>query len=145
LMQISNVLLGFGMGLLGTAVMLLPEIFAWHKWGIRGVLEWHECQKMVDRLHRCKSLKAALVLHFVNGGLIGIPFLFLVSFVTFLPKPILGFAYGVVVWLLTLAPVHRLITGIPLLRHPQGWQPIVVSLLGHVAFGLTLSLFAYVM
>ena len=142
-MQISDVPLGFGAGLLGTAAMLLPEILAWRTWGIQGVLEWHETQKLVARLTRNPSLKTALALHFVNGGIIGIPFLFLTPYVTFLSKPVFGIAYGVAVWLLTLAPVHRLITGIPLLSHPQGWRPILVSLLGHVAFGLTLGLFAY--
>jgi hypothetical protein len=63
-------------GFVSTAVMTILEIPFWKRWGLTGILEWHENQILT-----CKFFKLAsntihfwgiFLLHFVNGSLGGV-------------------------------------------------------------------------
>ena len=87
----SYALIGLVGGFKSITVMTLTEIPSWKRWGLHGVLEWHENQILSNRLLRHFSnysgrkekvtnihFKGIFFLHFLNGTLAGIayPFLF---------------------------------------------------------------------
>jgi hypothetical protein len=81
-----------------------------------------------------------------NGILAGIAFPYIVySVVSSLGVPdivpiyLLGVLYGSVLWLLTLAPIHKPITGFSLWNHPLGHLPALVSFGGHLIYGIFLG------
>jgi hypothetical protein len=80
-------------------------------------------------------------LHFVNGGLGGLGFYFLLNLVPFLSTMIfyVGMLYGLVLWVLTLLPIHKPITGTDPFKHPLGLGPAVTSIIGHLLYGSILS------
>ena len=55
----------------------------------------------------------------------------------------LGLVYGLLVWIVTLAPIHKPITGLSIIHHPLGYFPTLISIGGHVLYGLTLGLVTY--
>lgn len=65
-------------GLVATIVMTLFEIPIWKRFGLRGVLEWHENQVLSIRFFRLSEsrlhVKGIFFLHFLNGALGGIGF-----------------------------------------------------------------------
>ncbi|MGB7953698.1 MAG: phosphosulfolactate synthase [Candidatus Nitrosopolaris sp.] len=50
-----------------------------------------------------------------------------------------GLAYGVVLWILTLVPIHKPITGFSPWNHPLGHLPALASLSGHILYGIVLG------
>jgi len=141
-------LIGLVGGLLSTAIMTLTEIPSWKRWGLYGVFEWHENQILSYRLLRLSDIKeihfgGIFFLHFLNGTLAGIGFPFIVSLFIFLDIIIsiflLGLLYGFVLWILTLVPIHRPITGFSPWNHPLGHLPALASLGGHIMYGLVLA------
>jgi hypothetical protein len=140
--------MSLGAGLISTGVMTIIEIPFWKKWGITGILEWHENQILSSKYFRFShpdSFLGILSLHFLNGsiggfglllGLILIPYLINIHFL------ILGSIYGVFLWVFTLIPIHKSITEINPFRHPLGIGPVIVSFIGHIFYGIMLiSLF----
>jgi hypothetical protein len=142
--------------------MTLTEIPSWKRWGLRGVFEWHENQVLTDLLLRRISnrssrekkkdgtvhFKGIFLLHFLNGIIAGIayPFLAYADLLTFkvsdfVPTYLLGMLYGLALWLLTLLPIHKPITGFSPWNHPFGRFPAVASLAGHIAYGIVLGIF----
>ena len=130
--------------IISTAVMTLTEILSWRRWGLHGVFEWHENQVLSSRLLRIFSyltrnedknktpihFKGIFFLHFLNDILAGIAFPYIVYIVVsslgvpnIVPIYLLGVLYGSVLWLLTLAPIHKPITGFSLWNHPLGHLP----------------------
>src|ERR671915_184881 len=88
------------------------------------------------------------LLHFLNGTLAGIayPFLFysVFSYLRISDSALIsmiGILYGIVLWLLTLIPIHKPITGFSPWNHPLGRLPALASLGGHVVYGIVLGLF----
>jgi hypothetical protein len=136
---------GLSIGLVATLLMTLFEIPFWKKWGLKGVLEWHENQILYSKLTNNKEERlnsfGIFLLHFINGALGGLAFyLLLYIFPIFVSSIYLvGIIYGLVLWLLTLLPIHKPITGIDPFNHPQGVGPLVVSFVGHLIFGTILS------
>lgn len=136
---------GLSVGLVATLLMTLFEIPFWKKWGLKGVLEWHENQILYAKLTNNKEERlnsfGIFLLHFINGALGGLAFyLLLYIFPIFVSSIYLaGIIYGLVLWLLTLLPIHKPITGIDPFHHPQGIGPLVVSFVGHLIFGTILS------
>jgi len=140
-------------GLVSTCIMTLYEIPFWRIWGIKGILEWHENQiltsKLLRNLSKTKSYTGIyagiLILHIINGTLAGIIFpfiyLFFISFFSqgFQLSTILGIIFGVLLWLLTLLPIHKPITGLPVWNHPLGKGPAIASFCGHALYGFTLG------
>lgn len=127
----SYALIGLVGGFISTIVMTLTEIPSWKRWGLHGVFEWHENQILSNRLLRHFSnysgrkekkttihFKGIFLLHFLNGTLAGIayPFLFysVFSYLRISDSAsiyMIGILYGIVLWLLTLVPIHKPITG----------------------------------
>ncbi|HEY9386712.1 MAG TPA: hypothetical protein VIP70_06710 [Nitrososphaeraceae archaeon] len=147
-MLLYSFLIGLVGGLLSTAIMTLTEIPSWKRWGLYGVFEWHENQILSYRLLRLSDIKeihfgGIFFLHFLNGTLAGIGFPFIVSLFIFLDIIIsiflLGLLYGFVLWILTLVPIHRPITGFSPWNHPLGHLPALASLGGHIMYGLVLA------
>lgn len=52
----------------------------------------------------------------------------------------LGAAFGLILWVLTLAPIHRPVTGVALTRHPLGWRPVALSIALHILYGVVVAL-----
>jgi hypothetical protein len=139
--------------------MTLTEIPSWRRWGLYGVFEWHENQILSNRLlgsfsyRVCKDenkttihFKGIFFLHFINGSLAGIAFPYLVYFVlaplgvpdiaqVYLP----GILYGSILWFITLAPIHKPITGLSLWNNPLGHLPALASFGGHLVYGIVLA------
>lgn len=136
-------------GLLGTLVMSAIEIIPWRKWGLPGVFEWHENQMLIVRFLRLENDETCLHylgifgLHLTNGILGGIGFYLAIEFIvylTILPIPLLAMLYSFFLWIVTLVPIHKPITGLNPWNHPLGHGPALASLAGHFAYGLVLSL-----
>jgi hypothetical protein len=137
-------------GILSTAIMTLIEIPSWKKWGLHGVFEWHENQEITKFLVGLPDSKhihfgGIFFLHFLNGILAGTAFPFIISLFPFSAMPIpislLGIVYGFILWILTLIPIHKPITGFSPWNHPLGHLPALASLSGHIAYGFVLGLF----
>ena len=112
-------------GLAATTAMTLIESPFWKRWKLIGVLEWHENQVLISKFCRLDvnelNFPGIFLLHFVNGGLGGLGLLLAIEFIPQLisiPILILGILYGFFLWILTLAPIHKPITGIHPWNHP---------------------------
>ena len=148
-MEWYGLMLGAIGGLLGTVFMSAIEIIPWRKWGLPGVFEWHENQMLIVRFLRLENDEACLHylgifgLHLTNGILGGIGFYFAIEFIdilTILPIPLSAVLYSFFLWIVTLVPIHKPITGLNPWNHPLGHGPALASLAGHFAYGLILSL-----
>jgi hypothetical protein len=95
--------------------------------------------------------KAIFFFHFINGILAGIAFPFIIAlfFRQFMDSGasllLLGTLYGFILWIVTLVPIHKPITGFSPLTHPLGYMPVFASLGGHIVYGLVLgfTIFAF--
>lgn len=143
------VFIGLFAGIVSTAIMTLTEIPSWKKWGLHGVFEWHENQAIIAYVFRLSDNKKIrfreiFFLHFLNGILAGIAFPFILSLFDFstsvTPISLLGILYGFILWILTLIPIHKPITGFSPWNHPLGHQPALASLGGHIVYGFILGL-----
>ncbi len=152
--DLSYSIIGLLGGIISTALMTLTEIPSWKKWGLRGVFEWHENQIITRRLFGLSDDKekkydihfsGIFFFHFLNGSLAGIAFPFIVTFlfsgivnsVTLLL--LLGVVYGFILWIITLVPIHKPLTGLSPWNHPLGHMPALASLGGHIVYGFVLS------
>jgi hypothetical protein len=74
----------------------------------------------------------------------GIAFPFVISLFDFsaivISLPLLGIVYGFILWILTLIPIHKPITGFSPWNHPLGHRPALASLGGHIVYGFILGL-----
>ena len=143
------VFIGLFAGIVSTAIMTLTEIPSWKKWGLHGVFEWHENQAIIAYVFRLSDNKKIhfreiFIVHFLNGILAGIAFLFILSLFDFstsvTPISLLGILYGFILWILTLIPIHKPITGFSPWNHPLGHRPALASFGGHVVYGFSLGL-----
>lgn len=131
-------------GLAATLAMTLFEIPIWKRFGLRGVLEWHENQVLSAKFFRLSEsdlhVKGIFLLHFVNGALGGIGFALALMVFSITTNTItLGIIYGVFLWIVTLVPIHKPITGITPWKHPDGMTPMIASLIGHILYGVVLG------
>lgn len=142
-------MLGAVGGLFGTLVMSAIEVIPWRKWGLHGVFEWHENQMLIVKFLKLKNDDACLHylgifgLHLTNGVLAGIGFYFAIEFIDFLallPLALLGMVYSFFLWIVTLVPIHKPITGLHPWNHPLGHGPALASLAGHFVYGIVMSL-----
>jgi hypothetical protein len=152
-------LIGLLGGIVSTVIMTLTEIPSWKRWGLPGVFEWHENQVITRRLFKLSNdndninFKGVFFFHFLNGTLAGIAFPFIIaSFFTTLVISstsllLLGLLYGFALWIITLVPIHKPITGLSPFNHPLGHMPALASLGGHIVYGLVLGfmmIFAFI-
>jgi len=146
-LDIVTIFLALLAGLVATLAMTILEIPAWKRFGLRGVLEWHENQVLSTKFFRLSEselhVKGIFFLHFVNGGLGGIGFALAPALFPFASSSLVPSAigYGLFLWLVTRIPIHKPITGITPWRHPDGIIPMIVSLAGHIAYGVVLGAF----
>ena len=145
--DLLSILLSFLAGLLSTGFMTLVEIPFFLKWKLTGILEWHENQVLTCKIFRLPDNKnyfwGIFLLHFLNGSLGGIGLLLTLALIPSLseiPLLIIGLLYGLFLWIVTLLPIHKPITGINPLNHPLGKRPIIISLFGHIIYGITLAI-----
>ena len=145
--DVYSILLGFVAGLFSTLLMTLTELPSWKRWGLHGVFEWHENQVIVTKVLKLASDKThftgRFALHFQNGGLGGIGFLIALWIFPGGVSHIFASAliYGFFLWIVTLIPIHKPITGLSPWKHPLGYLPIFASLVGHVVYAAVLGYF----
>jgi hypothetical protein len=127
--------------------MTILEIPFWKRWKLIGILEWHENQVLTCKIFRLSDTKnyfgGIFLLHFLNGGLGGIGLLLalvLIPYLQEIPMLIIGLLYAFFLWIITLVPIHKPITRINPWNHPLGKGPIIISLLGHAIYGITLAI-----
>ncbi|MEM1956514.1 MAG: hypothetical protein QXX49_07280 [Candidatus Caldarchaeum sp.] len=134
---------GFGAGLVSTALMTVVQYPFWRRWGTAGVLEWHENACIAARILRRKAeevLVHGFVFHFLNGGLAAMFYAIAVSSFSVLQTIdvwLRGVLFGVFLWLATLAPIHKPITGVSITSHPLGPRPAALSIALHLLYGLS--------
>jgi len=139
---------GLVSGIVATAIMTMTEIPSWRKWGLWGVFEWHENQILSTRFFRIAgnevNFKYIFFLHFLNGSIAGIAFSLILSILNI---PItqdytlaLSVLYGFILWIATLVPIHKPITGHSLWNHKLGHLPSIASFIGHLVHGLVLGI-----
>jgi hypothetical protein len=146
---------GISAGLISTTIMTMLEIPFLRIWGIQGILEFHENQILVSNLikkfkrteNNSTSYIGIFLLHIINGTLAALVFPFVYLFSTslffinkFSISIITGIIYGILLWVLTLLPIHKPITGLSVWNHPLGKGPLIISLCGHILYGLTLGI-----
>ncbi len=146
---------GFFSGIVATAVMTVSEIPSWKKWELRGLFEWHENQLLSIRLFRIPrnklNFKYIFFLHIVNGSLAGIAYPLIMSILDisiasdYVYVLILSLVYGFALWIVTLLPIHKPITGYPVWNHYLGHLPSIASLMGHLIYGLLLGIVLIIM
>lgn len=152
LLSLYSAIIGAIGGIISTSAMTLTEIPSWRRWGLYGVFEWHENQVITTRFLHFPDTKrkgeyhfeGIFFFHFLNGALAGIAFPYVISFLihsanVFLLS-LLGILYGIVLWILTLAPIHKPLTGFSPWNHPFGHLPALTSLSGHIVYGTVLGL-----
>ena len=141
------IFLAFVGGLFSTLLMTFVELPSWKRWGLHGVLEWHENQVITSKVFKLSSEKIHFIgifgLHFINGGLGGVGFLLALWLFPASVSQIFSSAliYGLFLWVVTLIPIHKSITGISPWSHPVGYLPALASLAGHVVYGAALGYF----
>lgn len=137
---------GLTAGLVATIVMSVIQLLFWRRWSTIGILEWHENQMIMSKLtgHKPEEvLAASFILHFANGGIAAIFYALFVKLVPILSQlnPLVaGGLFGVILWILTLAPIHKPLTGISISMHPLGRKPMVLSIILHVIYGIIVAL-----
>lgn len=158
-LSLTYLIIGLIGGIISTAVMTLTEIPSWRKWGLHGVFEWHENDVLTKKIFKLSDdnngkeihIKGIFFFHFLNGTLVGIAFPFIVA--TFFLSAIsdivslllIGMLYGFVVWIITLIPIHKPITGLSPWNHPLGHMPALASLGGHIVYGFVLGLTVFML
>jgi hypothetical protein len=156
-------IIGLVAGILSTATMTVIEIPTWRRWGINGVFEWHENYIITRRLRVYLHLsntkdmnvknhfKGILFFHFLNGSLAGVAFPYIILFlmpsfsITIMSNSLFGILYGILLWIATLVPIHKPITGFQPWDHPFGHLPAVASFIGHLVYGLVLGIFVFLL
>ena len=150
--ELSYLITGLLGGIISTALMTLTEIPTWKKWGLQGVFEWHENQIITSRLFSLSGekkgnihFKGIFFFHFLNGSLAGIAFPYIVTFFfssiinNAISLTLLGIVYGFILWIITLVPIHKPLTGLSPWNHPLGHIPALASLGGHIVYGLSIG------
>lgn len=152
-------LLGITSGVVSTTVMSIFEIIPWKRWGIEGVYEWHENQILVKKYFKdifsrkdTLNFKGIFLLHYINGILGSITYVFLIWYLieggmmgdSFSNLFTAGIVYAIFLWVVTLFPIHKPITGRDPLKHPLGYGPVFYSLTGHFIYAIVLSIWVWI-
>jgi hypothetical protein len=118
-------------GIVATTVMTISEIPSWKKWGLIGVFEWHENHLLSTKFFHIPqkkvNFKYIFYLHFLNGSLAGLAFPFVRPIINISNISesilILSILYGFLLWIVTLVPIHKPITGCSWWNHQLGHLP----------------------
>ena len=144
-LDLYSISLSLVFGIISTMTMTLIEIPFWKRWKLTGILEWHENQVLTSKIFKTPSDQIHFVgiffFHFLNGSFGGLGLLLALILIPSLKDldiiP-LGLLYGFFLWIITLVPIHKPITGINPWNHPLGKGPSILSLFGHFIYGVTL-------
>ncbi len=130
-------------GLVGTAAKLPIELAVRARYGLEGVLDWQRNQTVIARLdgHSVEaSALPGLATQFSHGLFRGMLFVLLLFF---LPaqvlSPLLGIAYGLLLWALIVAG-HRPLTHVAIRSLPHPAVALVVALTTYLVYGAVLAL-----
>lgn len=141
--SINEALIGFIAGYVATGIISMIQYPFWRRWGMLGILEWHENQCLISMLLKRspeRLVKEGFILHFLNGGLAALFYAIIVKSLSLTyDANLLGISFGLLLWILTLAPIHKPITGIAITKHPLGYRPTLLSLVAHVVYGLVVA------
>jgi hypothetical protein len=152
----TNIIYGIIAGLISTCLMTLFEIPFWKFWGINGIFEWHENQVLASKIKRklgkeensTVGYTEILALHIINGVIASTIFPFIYLFLNTMLftndyRISIGFGilYAIILWVITLLPIHKPITGLSVWSHPLGRGPLIVSFCGHIVYGISLGTF----
>lgn len=136
------ILVGLIAGIIGTALMSILQYPFYKRWGIIGILEWHENNCLMSMLlkkdYRLLT-KEGFILHFLNGIIAAIFYSYIFKLLPNIEQNVMGLMFGTLLWVVTLAPIHKPITGVSILKHPLGIKPILLSLTSHIVYGLTVA------
>lgn len=124
--------------------MATSEALAWKRWGIAAVLEWQENEALARRAlrRRDRLFPLAMGFHFLHGALAGLVFAFGLGWLRpDLPGAVAGGLFGFVLWLITLV-IHYPITGSRVTEGSLGAIPVLISLAGHLIYGVALGILA---
>ena len=92
---------------------------------------------------RVVQYREIFFLHFLNGTLGGLLFPFVITYFvnphSMMFVTLSGIVYGLLLWIITLVPIHKPITDLAVWNHPLGHFPALVSLGGHVVYGVVLG------
>jgi hypothetical protein len=145
---LSSVVIGLAGGIVATTAMTLMELPFWKLWRLHGVLEWHENQVLISKFLSLDEKKlhfsGIFGLHYLNGALGGVGLalaLYFMSGLNNIPLIAISIGYGFLLWILTLVPIHKPITGVHPWNHPLGRAPAIASLAGHLLYGVILGIF----
>lgn len=136
--------------ILGTTLMTLFEFPFYRRLGLTSILELHENQVLISKMKKRSTIPSktdvsgVLSLHYLNGFLAGLffPVFVLIVSPAKIPTPHFlweGILYAALLWLLTLIPIHKPITGLSPFDHPLGKAPSIISLTGHLIYALTIA------
>ena len=134
---------------MATTAMTLMELPFWKMWRLHGVLEWHENQVLITKFLSLDEKKlhfsGIFGLHYLNGALGGVGLALALYFMSglnnIIPLITISIGYGFLLWILTLVPIHKPITGVHPWNHPLGRAPAIASLAGHLLYGVMLGIF----
>ena len=146
---LSSVVIGLAGGVVATTAMTLMELPFWKMWRLHGVLEWHENQVLITKFLSLDEKKlhfsGIFGLHYLNGALGGVGLALALYFMSglnnIIPLIAISIGYGFLLWILTLVPIHKPITGVHPWNHPLGRAPAIASRAGHLLYGVVLGIF----
>lgn len=150
---------GIAGGIVSTTVMSVFEIIPWRRWRVHGVFEWHENQILVEKYFKnilatedTVNFRGILLLHYINGILAAITYVIIIWY--FIEQKVLeyslvnafvtGIVYAIFLWVVTLFPIHKPITGLNPINHPLGHGPVIFSLAGHFIYALILGFWVFI-
>jgi len=143
----AEVLKGLVVGLTSTVVMSLLEYPIWRRWGLEMVTEWHLNQVIAGRLLRRSPdtvIVQGLLFHVLHGGIAGIVFVIVLSLAPNVPIAVAAVGFGLMLWVVSLF-LLKPVTGVGFRDHPLGLSPFIVSLAGHVLYGVSLWLLVIIL
>ena len=106
------------------------------------VLDWIQNEATMEPMWRRNPqlrVRMGLLLHFLHGAGAGLVFVLAIALVqTTVPVLVLGVAYGLILWTLSLISYRRMVGRSPLVPPARG-PAIGVSVVSHLVFGLSLA------
>ncbi len=126
-------------GALATAAMLPAEWFAFRRWGLRGVFEWHEVHASLFGFQSHRKFGALSFAGHVAFGGVGGGALALGLEAFPVPTVPAAVAWGLALWAGTLV-LHEVPTAVHPWRDPMGRGPPLASLAGHLLYGAALGI-----
>jgi hypothetical protein len=134
--------LGIASGLAATVPMTLVEMLARRFAGPSIILDWIQNEASTARLwrpHPRARVPLGLALHFLHGAIAGLLFFVAVSLVSStVPLLDLAIAYGLILWILSLASFRRLVGANSSIGSTRIAAPIV-SLATHLVYAVSLG------